>query len=330
MKEIIIQENDDSQRLDKFLKKLLVNSSLSLIYKLNRKNQIKINWKRQDNDYRLLKGDIIKLFINDREYEDLTKKQEVEKLPQSNKLDKKDIVYEEKWLLIVNKNPSLNVHPGDHKTKEISLIAQVHDYLWDSLNSLTFKPSLVHRIDRDTSWMVMIAKTKQFLDFLLKELQSHRIDKYYLAICKWSLPKTEWTIKARIEKIENAKKEDKVQISDKWQEAITRYKVVKEFSDSEWVYSLVECKLETWRMHQIRVHLAHLWCPIIGDDKYWDKKFNSYLKRNYQVERQFLHAYKLSFMHPVKKIKVTYKARLKDDMNGFLEKMGVNLDYKNI
>ncbi|MDD4529945.1 MAG: RluA family pseudouridine synthase, partial [Candidatus Gracilibacteria bacterium] len=195
MKEIKIQENDASQRLDKFLKKLFVNASLSLIYKLNRKNKIKINGKVVDNSYKLEKDDIIKIFISDEEYGTLSKKNELVQIEISSKLDKKDILYEDKNLLIINKNPGINVHPGDHKTKEVSLIEQVQDYLGNQLNSLTFKPSLVHRIDRDTSGTVLIAKNKLSLDFLTKELREHKIDKYYLAICFGIPDKSEGTIK---------------------------------------------------------------------------------------------------------------------------------------
>ncbi|MDD3120158.1 MAG: RluA family pseudouridine synthase [Candidatus Gracilibacteria bacterium] len=319
MKEIKIQENDASQRLDKFLKKLFVNASLSLIYKLNRKNKIKINGKVVDNSYKLEKDDIIKIFISDEEYGTLSKKNELVQIEISSKLDKKDILYEDKNLLIINKNPGINVHPGDHKTKEVSLIEQVQDYLGNQLNSLTFKPSLVHRIDRDTSGTVLIAKNKLSLDFLTKELREHKIDKYYLAICFGIPDKSEGTIKAKLERIENANKEDKVQVSEKGQEAITKYKVLETFKKEDLEFSVIECKIETGRMHQIRVHLAHIGYPIVGDDKYGDKKINSHLKRKFGISRQLLHAQILSFTHPVKKIKVTHKARLKEDMERFLD-----------
>ncbi len=101
-----------------------------------------------------------------------------------------------------------------------------------------------------------------------------------------------------------------------WKKAITHFKVIKESVSNN--FSLVECKLETWRMHQIRVHLSSVWHPIIWDNIYWNKKENSFLQKKYWINRQLLHAYKISFIHPIKKIKLTFEAKLKEDMDKFL------------
>lgn len=317
MKIFKIEENDANQRLDKFLKKLLPNSSLSLIYKINRKNKVKVNSKRQDNEYKIQINDEIKIFLNDDEFNILTAKKEEEKENKSSFLDKKDIIYEDGDLLIINKNPGTIVHPGDFKTNEISLIQQVHDYLWNKLNSLTFKPSLIHRIDKDTSGIIMIAKTKPSLDSMLKQLQENKIEKYYLAVCVWTLPEKTWTIKDKIFRIKDAKSENKIKIDNKlWDKAITHYKVIKENIHEK--YSLLECKLETGRMHQIRIHLSHIGHPVVWDNTYWNKWENSFLKRNFWVSRQFLHSYKISFIHPTKRVKLTFEAKLKPDMESFL------------
>ena len=317
MKIFKIEENDANQRLDKFLKKLLPNSSLSLIYKINRKNKVKVNGKRQDNEYKIQTNDEIKIFLNDDEFNILTSKKEEKTENKSSFLDKKDIIYEDGDLLIINKNPGTIVHPGDFKTNEISLIQQVHDYLWNKLNSLTFKPSLIHRIDKDTSGIIMIAKTKPALDLMLKQLQDNKIEKYYLAVCVWTLPEKAWTIKDKIFRIKDAKSENKIKIDNSlWDKAITHYKVIKENIHEK--YSLLECKLETWRMHQIRIHLSHIGHPVVWDNTYWNKWENSFLKRNFGVSRQFLHSYKISFIHPTKRVKLTFEAKLKPDMESFL------------
>jgi 23S rRNA-/tRNA-specific pseudouridylate synthase len=187
MKQFTITSNDANQRLDKFLKKLLPHAPLSFIYKLNRKNAVKVNRKRKDNEYIIQEGESIELFIKDEEYEILTaQKVSVTAKDTSTtkqRIDPKDIVHEDNDLLIVNKNPGVIVHPGDFKTTDLSLIAQAQDYLGDKLHSLTFKPSLIHRIDKDTSGIVMIAKNKPSLDVMLSALQSNKIEKVYLAIC---------------------------------------------------------------------------------------------------------------------------------------------------
>jgi len=129
MKQYIITENDANQRLDKFLKKLLPNASSSLIYKFNRKDKIKINGKRQDNEYKLQIDDIVKVFLLDSDFETLTKKEIPKPLEIREKFDIKNIVYEDGDLLVINKEPGINVHPGDYKTKETNIISQVQDYL---------------------------------------------------------------------------------------------------------------------------------------------------------------------------------------------------------
>jgi 23S rRNA pseudouridine955/2504/2580 synthase len=320
MKQFTITPNDANQRLDKFLKKLMPNAALSLIYKLNRKNSVKVNRKREDNEYKIQEGDSIELFIKDEEYALLT----TTKAPVAQKTDKewlnpRDIVYEDGELLIVNKNPGTIVHPGDFKTTELSLIAQVQDYLWEKLHSLTFKPSLIHRIDKDTSGIVMIAKTKPCLDVMLGALQSNKIEKIYLAVCLGAPPETRGVIKRKLRRLEHVERENKIVVDDEgWQTAITHYQVLETWLHEK--YSLVECRLETGRMHQIRVHLASIGCPVLGDNVYGDKQENAFAKRIYGIGRQLLHASRIGFVHPKKKTPVSYTARLKEDMAKLLGK----------
>ncbi|MDD2566065.1 MAG: RluA family pseudouridine synthase [Candidatus Gracilibacteria bacterium] len=317
MKLLKITENDANQRLDKFLKKLLPNSSLSLVYKINRKNKIKVNGKREDNEYKIQIGDEIKIFLSDSEFDVLTENKELVRRESSSQLSTDDIVYEDSSILVINKSPGIIVHPGDFKTKDISLIQQVHDYLGGKLNSLTFKPSLVHRIDKDTSGIILIAKTKMSLDFLLKDLQSNKIEKYYLAIVLGEPEKDSGIIDKKLLRIENAKAENKIQVNEEdGQKAITHYKVIQKNIKGK--YSLIECKLETGRMHQIRVHLASIGCPVLGDKTYGNSSENSFAKINYGIQRQLLHAYKVVFTHPEKRTKITLEARLKDDMKSMM------------
>lgn len=326
MKQFIITENDAGQRLDKFLKKLLPNASSSLIYKFNRKDKIKINGKKQDNEYKLLTWDIVKVFLIDWDFETLTKKQELKQLETREKFDTKNIVYEDGDVLVINKEPWINVHPGDYKTKESNIISQIQDYLWNKLNSLTFKPSLVHRIDRDTSWILIIWKKKDILTKLVSDFKEHKkVKKIYYAIVIWKLPNKSWTIDKKLLRIEWAKNEDKVQVSDKGQTAITNYKVLKEYilktPTGEKIISEVEVEILTGRMHQIRVHLSNLGTPIIWDNKYWDKQFNSYISKNFWLSRQALHAWKIEFFHYGKNKIQSLEAKIKKDLTNFVNKL---------
>lgn len=324
MKQFNITENDANQRLDKFLKKLFPMATRSLIYKFNRTNKIKVNWKREDNEYKLQIWDELKIFVLDIDFDKLSKEPiNINQASETReKLDKKDIIFEDAFLLVINKNPGINVHSGDHKTKESNLISQAQDYLWSKLNSLTFKPSLAHRIDRDTSWIVLIAKKKDMLTRLTDDFKNHtHIRKYYLAVVSGFLDKKKWIIDSKLKRIENAKNENKVQISEKWQKAISIYKVIEEFNYKNEQFSLVEIEIKTGRMHQIRVHMTSIWHPIIWDKTYGNKSLNRYLLNELSISRQLLHASKIEFTHYWTWKNMTLEARLKDDMKSFLEKI---------
>ena len=332
MKQFKIEENDANQRLDKFLKKLFPRATRSLIYKFNRKDKIKIKssdfegkFKKRDNEYKLQLDDEIKIHLSDEDFIELSKKQEnIMDINKKDKFDNNDIVFEDNDLLIINKNSWINVHPWDHKTKESNVIAQVQDYLWDKLNSLTFKPSLIHRIDRDTSWILMIGKTKSMLTRLVSDLKDHKkVKKIYYAIVLWKLSRKKWTIKKNLLRIEDAKNENKVQVSDDWKEAVTHYKTIKEHilqtKDGVQILTEIEIEIETGRMHQIRVHMASLWNPIMWDKTYWDKKLNSFFERNYGLSRQALHSWKIEFFHYGRDKTMKLEAKIKDDLRRFIK-----------
>ncbi|MCH2188790.1 pseudouridine synthase, partial [Candidatus Gracilibacteria bacterium] len=154
-------------------------------------------------------------------------------------------MYEDSHLLVLNKNAGMNVHPGDYKTKESSVITQVQDYLGGKLDSLTFKPSLVHRIDRDTSGVLLVAKKKQILTQLVADFRTNpppssghlppikgegkkEVKKTYYAIVLGKLSRDSGTIRKKLLRIEGAKNENKVQVSEKGQTAITHYKKLAE------------------------------------------------------------------------------------------------------
>jgi 23S rRNA pseudouridine955/2504/2580 synthase len=329
MKSYLITSNDEQQRLDKFLKKLLPNASLSYIYKLLRKWNIKIislEWKKtkQNKDYKLLEWEQVQIFLSDSDIWDLQKVKSIKtEVSREQKLSKKNIVFEDTDLLVLNKSAWLNVHPWDHKSEEVSLIEQVHDYYAGKLDSLTFKPSLIHRIDRDTSGIIMIAKTKPALSRLSDDFKKHdALKKTYFCIVIWRISRKSWTIRKKLKRIENAKSENKVQVSEKWLEAVTHYKLIHEYKlklpAGEQIISTLEVTIETWRMHQIRVHMAALWNPILWDKSYGDKKLNAYFAKYFHINRQMLHAWKIQLTHPMKKKKINIEAPLKKDMQNFI------------
>lgn len=308
---------DAWQRLDRFIRKYFPNAPLGGIFKMLRTGKIKVNGKKKDQTYKIEIGDVLSFWLTDTEIENMkwTLSQNISDISDDHILPSEtdlDILYEDEYLMIINKIAGINVHAGDHKTTESNIIDQVQDYLKWKYNSLTFRPALVHRIDRDTSGCLLIAKDKSVLESLLFDLQSHKIEKIYHTIVLWVPIKRQDTIRARLVRIENAKNEAKVQVSEEWQSAITHYSVLRVFSKNP-EFSLLECRIETGRTHQIRVHMAHIGHPVLADRAYGDKSINSFLKRDLGIWRQLLHAYSLSFIHPKTLKKITIEAPYSKD-----------------
>lgn len=165
--------------------------------------------------------------------------------------------------------------------------------------------------------MILIAKEKKVLETLLSHLQSGKIEKIYHAIIIGKPPKPRGTIDAKLKRIENAQDEAKVQVAEDGQEAITHYKTLEENIQGK--YSLLELRIETGRTHQIRVHLASIGCPILGDKAYGNRSENSFAKRNLSVDRQLLHAYSLTLPHPKTGNIITITAPYKEDMSRLIQ-----------
>jgi 23S rRNA pseudouridine1911/1915/1917 synthase len=158
----------------------------------------------------------------------------------------------------------------------------VQDYLKGKYDSLTFRPALVHRIDRDTSGCILVAKEKPTLEALLSDLQDHKIEKVYHALVSGIPAKPTDTIRARLLRVEDARDEAKVRVDEAGQSAVTHYKTITNYQlpitntkinlpilpSYHPAISLLECRIETGRTHQIRVHLAYIGCPILGDKAY--------------------------------------------------------------
>jgi len=319
----ISHTSDAGQRVDRFCKKYLPNAPLGGIYKMLRTGKIKINGKKKDQTYRIQLGDELSFWMSDEEIGGLKYQHTENHVPQlwasppaSWNTPLLDILYEDESIMVINKPSGLNVHAGDHKTTESNLIDQVQDFLRWQHDSLTFRPALVHRIDRDTSGCIIIAKDKIALEWLLWQLREHKIQKIYHTLVVWSPVLPTGTIRAKILRIDNARAESKVRIDTSGQNATTHYRVLDTLSyggDGTTV-SLLECRIETGRTHQIRIHLDHIGHPIVWDQAYGKKKENSYFSRYMWVKRQLLHAYSLSFVHPITQKNITINAPYSQDL----------------
>ena len=288
MQTIIVKENDVNQRLDNFLGKVFSHLPKTLIYKLIRTKQIKVNQKKVDLNYRLQLNDEIKIFSSALSLASKEDKKDPDFFYAKKKLD---VVYEDKNIIVVNKPINLVVHADDSNTKD-TLINRIQWYLYqkkeyDPLKENQFSPTLAHRIDQNTSGLVIAAKNMSALQALNEIFKNHEIKKYYLTLVYGLLTPLKNTIKNYI------KKEDKfVKVYHSYQpdakEAITHYKVLEYLKNK---FSLVEVELETGRTHQIRATFNDLNFPLVGEQKYIKKTVD----KDPRFKHQALVAYKLIF-----------------------------------
>lgn len=220
-----------------------------------------------------------------------------------------DIVYEDEDILVVNKKPFMVVHPT--KTYQSGTLANgVINYFMESNQNCIVR--LVSRLDMNTSGLIIIAKNQFSHGMLSKAMSENKVEKRYLAIVHGIFKEKQGTIDKPIYRPEGIENGTRRVVDERGQRSITHYKVVEEFSDS----SLVECKLETGRTHQIRVHLSYLGHPIYGDVLYGDGDNEGDL-----IERQALHAYGLDFKSPRTEKELLLRADLPDDMKELIDKL---------
>ena len=292
MKKIQITENDANQRIDKYIKKLLVNAPTNFIYKMFRKKDIKVNGKKVNEKYILKNNDVVEMFLYEDKFKEFTATKDIYNVKKTFK-----VLYEDNHVLIVYKPAGLLVHEDKNESVN-TLTNQVLSYLankneLDLSRENTFIPGPVHRLDRNTSGIVIFGKTLAALQVLNEMIkQRHCIEKSYLTICKGKVNQKR-NLKGYIVKLD-----DQAQVklvSKDYPGALTMETIVKPVKYNN-DYSKVEVTLITGRMHQIRVHLSSIDHPIIGDRKYGDFELNKFVKKEFGLNHQLLHAYKIRFV----------------------------------
>lgn len=301
-----VDYNIANQRLDRYLRKYFKpypEIKLSDIFSWIRKWAILVNNKRVEWDYRLLLWDEIK-FTNIKTWE---KKPEVLAAPKTTKVKvlklediKKMIIYEDDNWVVFNKPAGIVAHPSNKHENDLCMNDYLEQYCklsWIRDEESTFKPSFWYRLDKDTSWVLVWAKNFEALQYLNEVIRDREIDKEYRCIVLWDAPQHE-IIEKKLERFYSKKfGSSHMAVSENWQEAKTE--IWNERSKNNiklWEISQLRVKLYTWRMHQIRVHLASINLPILWDIIYWNPAANRKLYKLLKISRQMLHCSKYSFV----------------------------------
>ena len=312
----IVEENENNLRVDVLINKREVLISRTRIKNLILKEKLKLNNKIINNpSKKVVAGDKLSLQIPEPEKASLK--------PYDLKLK---IIYEDKDLLIIDKPAGIIMHPGAGNYDKTIVNALVN-YDKDSLSTIgdELRPGIVHRIDKNTSGLVVIAKNNETHESLSKQFSEHTITRIYQLLIWGKLRPSNGKIDTFITR--SSKNRQLMQVSQsKGKRAITNYKTIEIFENNKTpTLSLVECKLETGRTHQIRVHMTHKGNSIVGDDKY-KKKYKKLKDIDIKLEnliskldRQFLHAKILGFIHPKTNEEMIFSSILPQELSNLLK-----------
>ena len=293
-----IEENFEGERIDKYLTKIFTDQSRSYLQGLIEKGNVLVNDKSVKSNYKLKIYDEVKVTIP----EPLILKAEPENIPIN-------IVYEDSDVIVVNKPQGMVVHPapGNYTGTLVNgLLYHCNDL--STINGV-IRPGIVHRIDKDTSGILVIAKNDNSHNFLSEQLRNHSMKREYYAVVEGVLKQDKGTIDKPLGR--NKKDRLKMGIVEGGKRAVTHYEVLERYKSN----TLIKCILETGRTHQIRVHMASIGHPLIGDPLYGFKK------QKYKLEGQMLHAKVLGFIHPSSKEYMEFSSELPGYFKNLIEKL---------
>ena len=309
------EEVDDAnlgQRIDKYIASKIEELSRSQVQRLIDEGNVFVDEEIiTDKDFKTRVGDVYQIILPNPE--------EAKPIAQDIKLD---ILYEDKDLIVVNKPYGMTVHPGAGINTGTLVNALLY-HCKDSLSGIggVARPGIVHRIDKNTSGILVVAKNDVAHRGLAEQFFNHSIERTYFAVVYGVPSPVKGTIEGNIARSYYDRKKMAI-VQNGGKSAITHYEVVENYKN---VASLVKCNLETGRTHQIRVHLSSIGCHLIGDDIYEKPKKSSINLPNEEkkyvntFKRQALHAYSLGFIHPITKEYLSFKTELPSDMLELIE-----------
>ena len=286
-------------RLDKYISEQNNDLSRAMIQKLIENGNVTVNEKVVKASYKVNLGDNIKIVLEEPKETEL----KPEKIPLN-------VVYEDNDIIVINKEKGMVVHPGNGNL-EGTLVNAVLERCKDSLSGIggEIRPGIVHRLDKDTSGLIIVAKNDKAHIRLSEDLKEHKVKKTYIALVRGVVKENEATIDMPIGRSDNVRV--KMAVKKEGKNAITHFKVLKRYNG----YTLLEVRIETGRTHQIRVHMAEIGYPVVGDMVY------SNGKNPFNVEGQMLHAWKLEFSHPITNKKMELEAELPEYFKNILNEL---------
>ncbi|NSB15977.1 RluA family pseudouridine synthase [Clostridium beijerinckii] len=294
----IVDEKDRGERIDKYLAEIFVDKSRSFIQGLIEKDGIKVNDKTPKSNYKLRALDEIEVTFSEPE----VLKVEAEEIPIN-------ILYEDKDVVVVNKSQGMVVHPapGNYNGTLVNALLY-HCKDLSSINGI-IRPGIVHRIDKDTSGVLVVAKNDEAHNKLSDQLKDHSMKREYYALVEGRLKNDKGIIDKPLAR--NKRDRLKIGIVEGGKRAVTHYEVLERFNG----YTLIKCILETGRTHQIRVHMASIGFPLVGDPLYGFKK------QRFKLKGQVLHAKTLGFVHPSKNEYMEFTTELPEYFQEIIEKL---------
>lgn len=304
---VTVDESSESQRIDNFLFKHLKGVPKSHVYRILRSGEVRVNSKRVDATCRLVLGDVLRI----PPVRTARPADNGEPKAAAQQVLSRHILYQDDALLVLNKPSGIAVHGGSGISRGV--IEQMR------LEHPEFRfLELVHRLDRETSGVLLMAKKRSALVELHRAMREGETEKRYLTLVKgqWHNPKQ--SVKLPLLRYLTGTGERRVSVNEEGQSAHTIFTLKKTWPE----FCLLEAELKTGRTHQIRVHLSHLGFPIVGDDKYGDFPLNKTLQKR-GLKRMFLHAWKMVLKHPLTGEKLTLEAPLPEDLERFLSQLDV-------
>jgi 23S rRNA pseudouridine1911/1915/1917 synthase len=302
-----VEEQFAGIRLDKFLAVNLSDRTRAFLQKLIKDGEVFVNEKKVLKNGSVLKiGDEVE--VNIPELKEIKAKAEKIVL---------NILYEDKDIIVIDKPAGMVVHPSETGGHEKGTVVNaILHHCGGELTGISgeLRPGIVHRLDKDTSGVLIVAKTDLAQQSLMEQFSERKVKKEYIALVKGKVEPSHAIIDSPIGRAIKERKKMAITSEGGGRKAVTEYEVEKFLQDEAGIYSLIKAYPKTGRTHQIRVHMNAIGHPVVGDILYGDSKVNKHFEFKYGLKRQFLHAHKLTVFHPRTKKELTFESKLPNEL----------------